>query len=81
MVIDQRQLEVDAIMDTLIDAVRYNVNAIIPGVSQREHKQWIARNPAPEENRSLIGNTDFKPLAWLGQFIKLPREKPKKKRR
>lgn len=80
MVIDERQLEVDAIMDTLIDAVRYNINAIIPGISQREHKQWIARHPAPGEIRSLIKNTDFRPLAWAGQFIKLIRNKPKKRR-
>lgn len=80
MVIDERQLEVDAIMDTLPDNIRYNikVNQIIIGVTLREQKQWIARNPAPGENRSLIGNTDFKPLAWATKVIKLIR--PKRKR-
>ena len=78
MAIDERQVEVDAIMDTLTNAIRYNKNAIIPGVSKREHTLWIARNPAPGENRSLIGGTDFKPLAWAGQFIKLVR--PKRRR-
>ena len=80
MPIDERQLEVNAIMDTFTDSIRYNVNAIIPGISNREHKQWIARHPAPGENRSLIGNTDFKPLAWADKFIKLIKNKSKKRK-
>ena len=81
MPIDERQLEVDAIMVTLTDSVRYDINAIIPDISNREHKQWIARNPAPGEIRSLIENTDFKPLAWLNKLIKLPREKVKRRKK
>lgn len=78
MPIDERQLEVDAIMDTLTDGVRYNKNAIIPSISQREHIQWIRRNPVPGETRSLIGRTDFKPLAWADKFIKLVKLKAKR---
>ena len=78
MPIDERMLEVDAIMDTLTNAIRYNKNAIIPDVTQREHKQWIARHPAPGENRSLIKGTDFKILAWATNLIKLIRPKVKK---
>jgi len=78
MPIDERQLEVDAIMDTLPNSIRYDKTAIISGVTKREHKLWIARNPAPGENRSLIGNTDFKPPEWGGKPIKLVRPKTKK---
>jgi len=78
MVIDQRQLVVDGIMGTLPDLIRYDKDANISGVSKREQKQWIARNPAPGENRSLIEGTDFKPLAWATKIIKLVRPKRKK---
>jgi len=75
MPIDERQFEVNAIMDTLTNEERYNPNAIIPSVSIREHKLWIAQHPRPEDNRSLIEDTDFKPPKWAGKFIKLIRPK------
>lgn len=82
MVIDERQLEVDAIMNLILsDSIRYDLNINIPGITKREHKQWIGRNPAPGENRSLIGNTDFKPLVWAGKHIKLIRNKLRRGRR
>lgn len=86
MPIDERMLKVDAIMITVTAEKRYNYNAIISfnpliGITLREHKQWVARHPAPNENRSLIGGTDFKPLAWIGKFIKFPREKPKRRKK
>jgi len=81
MVIDERQLEVDVIMDGLPDSIRYDKNATISGITQREQKQWIARNPAPGENRNLIGGTDFKPLAWFSNAIKLIRPKAKRDKR
>lgn len=81
MPIDERQLEVDAIMDILEDAIRYDINATIPSISKREHKLWIAQNPAPGENRSMIGNTDFKPPEWSTKPIKLIRPKSKIRQR
>ena len=86
MPIDERMLVIDSIMTTVSAERRYDYNAIITfnpliGITLREHKQWVARHPAPGENRSLIGGTDFKPLAWATKFIKFIRPKVKRGRR
>lgn len=80
MPIDDRQLVVDGIMDGLSDAIRYDKTATIAGVTKREQKLWIARNPAPGEVRSLIGNTDFKPPEYSTKPIKIVRPRKGKRK-
>ena len=86
MPIDERMLLIDAIMSTVDMEKRYNYNEIISsnpliGITLREHKQWVARHPAPGENRSLISGTDFKPLAWVDKFIKFIKPKVRRGKR
>ena len=86
MPIDERMLIVEAIMSTVATKRRYDYNEIISfnpliGITKREHKQWVGRHPAPGEKRSLIGGTDFKPLAWATKFIKFIKPKVRRGKR
>ena len=84
---DLRQFEVKEIMDTLVPLeIRRNYDKMREqsktfGVTQREHKLWVAQHPMIGENRSMIAGTAFKPPEWSDKHIKFKRERPKTKKR